>query len=217
MDYLSIMRNLQYVIILIGWLVALFIYFRFGFNGYMVILLLYITGILIITITRLLLPGESAAKVYYLSAIFHFFPLAIFFLKIDQPVIRDSKTTVFSSIWLLLLCVLMVNNNYTNWMLIGAFSNTGLFILAGYYYYKLFSTANPINIFSNSGFWVVTGIFICKSISLPMIAFYYFLESRNILDNVTFKNVFSIGSVGYIIMHLFFIKAFLCLVPQKAV
>lgn len=215
MDVLYYMRWLQYMIISLDFLIAFYIYIRVGIQGYMKILFLYIPLTLLSSALRYLLEDELGAKVYYLSAYFHFIPLALFILKIPKPVLGNTRPLVFVLSWVVLLSILMFLNNYRNWALIGAFSNTGLIILCLYYYFQLFANGRPENLFSDPGFWAVTGIFLCVCISLPMLAFHYFLNSELILDKRTFRNLFSLGVVGYILMHLFFIKSFLSLRRQE--
>lgn len=209
------MRKIQYAALFLDLAVALFLFLRIKFKGYIFILFIYIATISAITAIRFILSEELGEKLYYVSAIVHFSLLALLFHSIDNPRIKNSKSLTFTIFWFIVLFILIVANSYKDWMLIGAFSNAGLFILAAYYFYKLFSSINPGKIFTVPAFWIVTGVFICKSIALPMMAFFYLLNSESILDSDTVNSLFSIGAIGYIIMHLFFIGSFVCILLNR--
>lgn len=198
-------------------IIGLCVLCRFRMIGNLIIIVAYtfVSAILsFLSIFRNCIEIVIYEKIHYYSIVYHFLVLSLFILAISKPQIRNFASVSFFYVWLSLLVILVFCNDYLNWMLIAAFSNTGLFILSAFYYYKLFSSTSSIRIFSDSAFWILTGIFICMCLTLPLIAFHAFLDSRNIFDLTTFKNISSIGALAYVFMHFFFIKAFLCYMPK---
>ena len=75
------------------------------------------------------------------------------------------------------------------------------------YYISLFNRPYIQNVSTDSVFLTMSGILFCFSISTPLFAFIRVLDrSKDI-----FNYLYTINSVAYIIMHLFFIKAFKCI------
>jgi len=171
----------------------------------------------ILTLLRHYFDSPIHLKIYYYSGWLHYLWLSSFILFISKPAFDKVQVAFWVYGWFLVLCLILFLNTYEDWMIFSVSSDVGLLIFSGFYYYKLFSDTSPINIFVDSSFWAVTGIFVCKCFSLPMVAFYSFFQTNMALDATTVKNVFSIGAIGYIIMHLFFIKAFLCSVRRLTI
>ena len=93
-----------------------------------------------------------------------------------------------------------------------AISNTGLFILCIYYYYLLFRTPPTLNLLKEPSFWIITGILFGMGTTIPILYLAGYLY-HNLPKNIFFS-IATIVPFGYGIMHLFFIKAFICSVQN---
>lgn len=219
MPFYLIIRWLQVFAMVGSFLMALTIYKRLLEGRHMKILFYYLfvaSAMSIMTLVRQYYDSPIHLKLYYYTGWSHFLFLAVFILLIQKPIINNSKIITAVFMWFVMLILILILYSYKYWMIFSVASDSGLLILCCYYYYRLFSDGSPINIFTDPSFWVVTGIFVCKCFSLPMVAFYFFFKNFDI-DTITLNNIFSIGVVGYIIMHLFFIKALLCLIRRSTI
>ena len=114
----------------------------------------------------------------------------------------------------ILLVVVLLFTDYKDTMLLFIVNNLTLFLLCCFYFMKLFSSTEVIIPKNNASFWVVIGILICMCVSLPFAAYRFFLSSRLPKDYAIQQNIFFMATLGYIIMHLFFIKAYLGSIAQ---
>ncbi len=149
-----------------------------------------------------------------ISVIFHFSFLSMFIFRVI-PNSKISKYLKFVFIFFLILLVYFVINDIIALNIIShVVANSGLFIFCILYYYQLFRNIPTMNLLEEPSFWIICGIFFGMSINIPISAFGEYL-----FDNLPRKIYMSIALIGifsYGIMHLFFIKAFLCIVhPQK--
>ena len=194
--------------------VSLHIFFKYSIRGNLKLLFYY--GFITFSLSCISicqnfsqsLTETFVAKVNYLSSVPHFFLLTVFILEIRYPVVKDRTTIIFSCTSFLLLTTAVSIDFFKRPMLIFAIANSGHFVLCCIYYYKLFANSSRGSVLSDSSFWVVTGMFFCMCLTLPLIAFHAFLNFKDLVDFPTFKNLDSIGAMGYVIMHVFFIKAY---------
>ena len=77
-----------------------------------------------------------------------------------------------------------------------------------YFYHNLFRKDPEQKIKSEPSFWVITGLFFYSSLSIPFYALNGYLRSRFPL--IIWVNLFAISNIMIIIMHFFFIKAYIC-------
>ena len=80
------------------------------------------------------------------------------------------------------------------------------------YYYDLFAGVPVRNLFNQPSFWVVSAIFLCLTVTVPLGIIKTLLLSREDLDINLIATYFAIFFYG--VMHLFFIKAYLCSVNR---
>jgi hypothetical protein len=76
------------------------------------------------------------------------------------------------------------------------------------YYYDLFWGIPVKNLFRQPSFWIVSGIFLCLTVTVPLGVIKTLLISKNDLGINLIATYIAIFFYG--IMHLFFIKAYLC-------
>ena len=140
--------------------------------------------------------------------LFHFIFLSIFIYKL-LPKQNSSKKIIF--LFLLFLSIILFSL-FTNELsepqsTAYAFANFGLVIFCCIYYLKLFEEM-PIDLINEPSFWIINGIFFCMCATVPMNALRGYL-----LDNIPYDFFLAMGAIvsfAYGIMHLFFIKAYIC-------
>ncbi|MEO6723405.1 MAG: hypothetical protein ABIN67_23765 [Ferruginibacter sp.] len=89
-----------------------------------------------------------------------------------------------------------------------AIANFGLVVFCCFYYFHLFNSKLTKNLLKDPAFWIITGIFCCMGATVPMLAITQYLienTSRSVLSGLRVYVPFLYG-----VMHLFFIKAYLC-------
>lgn len=144
-----------------------------------------------------------------ISVLFHFLFLSFFCINL----LRDKKKGIFYFLqfvgMLILIFLLFRYNMFKRNRLLSAVANFGLVIFCILYFVKLFNNSPDINIKNEPSFWIVTGVLFCMSISIPVMIFqnhfYSILVTKGWVD--FFRGI---AMLCYGIMHLFFIKAFLC-------
>lgn len=143
------------------------------------------------------------------SLIFHFSFLSHFIISVipgnkDTPLLRNMY-------WIFLLPILyflLKNDLTTQNNQAFSISNLGLTFLCIKYYYRLFKNLPQLNLRKEPSFWVVTGVFIGMSLHIPVSAMIDYVRDKiSILNYIILGNILLIT---YTIMHLFFIKAFIC-------
>ena len=77
-----------------------------------------------------------------------------------------------------------------------------------YFYYDLFRKPPYQKIKSEPSFWIITGLFFYSCLSMPFYALNDYLRAE--FPATISENLFTISNIMIIIMHLFFIKAYLC-------
>ena len=77
-----------------------------------------------------------------------------------------------------------------------------------YFYYDLFKKPPNQKIKSEPSFWIVTGLFFYSCLSMPFYALHDYLRVKFPL--VISASLFAMSNILIIIMHFFFLKAYLC-------
>lgn len=143
-----------------------------------------------------------------LSLLFHFTFLSIFIIKAtpNKKNIYDALIIILFIFLIIYFFVIKGINGHNSPAF--AIANLGLTIFCIKYYYRLFNNIPILDLNKESSFWIITGVFFCMTIHIPMLGFVDHINQKISPDNI---NLFrSIGGFCYGIMHLFFIKAYLC-------
>jgi hypothetical protein len=150
------------------------------------------------------------------SLIFHFIFLGTFIIK-TMP---QSSLTMWLKIIFIIFTLLIVAYIFSyNFFKINnkaySVSNFALTIICLFYYYQLFKKPPILSLKEMPSFWIVSGVFFGMGINTPFSAIVDFFKYKpNILNHVFF---YVLMTNGYIIMHLFFIKGFLCSTKVKKI
>lgn len=151
-----------------------------------------------------------------LTLIFHYGFLGNFIIKAGARPQRNLKQRIV--FWcFLFLTFYFISTGFNKKSNTSAFAmaNFGLSLLCILYYLQLFNYIPVLDIKRQPAFWIITGIFFCMSLPIPLFGVIEYLRSRVAYNKLQFFAI--IGPICYSIMHLFFIKAYLCaLHPQKA-
>lgn len=183
--------------------------FKLNYIGiYCLIALVFCT--LSILLSFEILSLNQTLKIHRLSILLHFSLLSAFFLQ----VIVLKKIRVFLKIAIgVLIPILML----TIWAAIKheksyytiVIANTCLVVFAITYFIQIFYITPKYDIVKDPNFWIAGGIFISMGMSIPNnMMENYLTQYIKDPDFFVFTNIF--GKSAYGVMHLFFIKAFLC-------
>lgn len=220
MPLIFYLRIVVYVIFLLSAAIALFVKLKYGIKGNMMLLFFYNLQAACCILTSIcelwlkVLDNDSMNKVLFATSILHYSLLSLFVLFIKQPNMKTKAIKIYVAIGIVTACLLLLATNYHNPMCVFIVNNGGLFILCCIYFIRLFSSTDIVMIKSEPSFWVVAGIWICMCISLPFAVYRIFLFSKVAPNIALQQNVYYILNIGYILMHLFFIKAYSCLIAQ---
>lgn len=132
-----------------------------------------------------------------------------FFLKL----LPDKKNKIIISIFfitsLLFSFIFFFHNNLdkSNLQILVVF-NVCKSVFCILFYHTLFKNLTYQNILSEQAFWIVNGLIFYSSLSLPFYGLNFYIKEQ--FSPLISNNIFSISNMLIIIMHLFFIKAYLC-------
>jgi hypothetical protein len=145
--------------------------------------------------------------------LFHFIFLSLFIYRVlpNKNVSKNIKILFFLLLFIIIFCV------FTNELSIPpyhayAFTNFGLVLFCCLYYLQLFESMPTINLLKEPSFWIISGIFFCMCATIPLTSLRGYLY-----DNIPYNLYLSMGNIGFFaygVMHLFFIKAYLCSTNQ---
>ncbi len=151
---------------------------------------------------------------YYnlIGLLFNFCFLSFFIIK---NYYFSKAIIIFYSLGLLCLLFTIKSiipefNYYTGKALV--LPHLGLLILSMVYFVQFYRHNLKVDLIFDSSFWVITGIFSCSVLVTPLMAIREFLKQSISLQS--FYLFAFIGVLAYTIMHLFFIKAFVCLIRK---
>jgi hypothetical protein len=137
-----------------------------------------------------------------------------FFLKL----LPDKKSKIiirifFSASLLFSIIFLYWNNLDKSNLQILVVLNVCKSIFCIRFYQKLFKNLTYQNILSEQAFWIVNGLIFYSSLSLPFYGFNFYIKEH--FSPLISNNIFSFSNILIIIMHLFFIKAYLCRIQVR--
>lgn len=133
----------------------------------------------------------------------------IFFLLILKDKKDADKIKILLAITLLFAVYLHffsnVNNQNLHIIALTAICKT---IYCIFFFYKLFKNLFYQNLLKEPSFWIATGLIFYSCLSLPFYGLNSYFKFQ--FSPLISSNIFSISNMLLIIMHLFFIKAYIC-------
>lgn len=188
------------------------LYLRFFFINPFLALLISINTILN---RYFFLLKKETFIIQYLFLIFDLVFWAFFF----QIIARNHQEKIFHKIVLavsgLLIVVLFLSSDLTrsNLHIVSLFSLCKTIFCISFFH-GLFSDIPYKNIKSEPLFWICCGLLFYSALSIP---FYSLRDFIYLNFPLLAQDIFAISNVLIIIMHLFFIKAYLCIIRQRRV
>lgn len=160
-----------------------------------------------------LLPAGLERTLLNISYIFH---LGILGWVINQNIPGDffpvSRKLIYYISLLLVLTIFIMGGFTEKLGLAYGLTNLVLLVLCFIYDYQIFEK-NTVHLLEDPGFWIVNGILLGMVVTVPInFSGNYFQERGNQEIILTLKRI---GFGGYIIMHLFFIRAGMGVVVMK--
>jgi len=144
-----------------------------------------------------------------LSTIFHYCFLSVFIIRVMPNRSIDNFIKLIFATFLLLIIIVLIKEDVTKPNSFAfATANLGLTIFCIIYYFKLFNNLPVLDLKNEPSFWIITGVFFCMSTHIPLITAYDYLYNKIPLFSIRIINLLAIFC--YVVMHLFFIKAYVC-------
>lgn len=165
---------------------------------------------------RLLFPKNFNTVILNLSFLLHYYILGRFInSNLHSPLNKLSKSIFFPGVLVVILILFSYSGFYERSGIAYGITNLSLVILCIIYFYKLFENTTNTNLLRDPGFWVINGIFFGMTATIPInFSGNYFSQVASVEIIILLKRI---GLLGYMTMHLFFIKASLCIIqPYKA-
>ncbi|MEP7166059.1 MAG: hypothetical protein ABI741_15255 [Ferruginibacter sp.] len=218
----QIVFNSQCFVALLSFIISLRLVNNKNIPGYMKGFYWYSTIALVVAIPLFLTdnffrPYRGYSRILNnLSLIFHYSFLSIFIIRVIVKKHNIKYLSFLFVFFLLLLIFVLVNNNLTKQLnLAFSVSNLGLTFFCIIYYYQLFNNIPTLDLRKEPSFWIITGIFFCMSAHIPITAMGDLLNHK--IPLAVYSTLRTILTFCYVVMHLFFIKAYLCAIhPRKA-
>jgi len=155
-------------------------------------------------------------KIQLLISFFDLFVWSLFFLKLNKSktvtiIITGTLLAIF-----LLTSLLFITTEFSkpNFQIICIF-NISKSLLCIHYYFKLFQKPPIYNLKSDPAFWISNGLFFYSCISLPFFSFHNFINTQ--LSEMLALDLLTLSNMLIIIMHLFFLKAYICSIKTHRV
>lgn len=217
MDFYVIMRWAQNSVMIFDFIVAFFVVvnFRGGVRSKILFIYTFCAALLsVFSIFKMEIGLDTYNEIYISSIYAHFLILSSMICIIKKPMIGKWILPI-AYVWFVLSILSYFLFFYNEIEVFQGLVNIGLLLLSIYYYYRLFGMKESFRIFNDFSFYAVTGVFCGMILALPITVFSFFFKNSKAISHATYLGIFSAGALGYILMHLFFIKAFLCLKVQK--
>lgn len=213
---------LQLAIIIVSFLVSTLMVWRKNIDWRIKIFVLYpFVAVLVFSVLiysmffdKSVQPNATILNNY--SLLFHFSFLSFFiYTKLKLTFIKRLLIFSFFSFFIIIIIVLFSYSQVIENKLAFSISNIGLIISCLFYYYDVYSMSEPSMLFKDPVFIIVTGIFICMSMHIPFTAVFNVFPKK---ISITMRElVQAILCFSYLSMHLFFIKAYICVLQiQKS-
>ena len=211
----KIISHFQWLCMILSFIFSILFMKNFKDHLYMNRMLLYSTvGALlaIMIIFNRYFPLYGRVTVGYIESvllIFHFVFLSLFINNVIGTKKRSRIIVVLFIVFFIsiLFCILTSNiaKPQSNAF---AFSNLGLVIFCLLYYLQLFDSVPTVNLIKEPSFWIITGVFFCMCATIPVLAIRHYMLEK--ISASLYKSIEIVIPFSYGVMHLFFIKAYLC-------
>jgi hypothetical protein len=222
-DVFNILYNIHYFLIVIICIIGIIFIKKYGqqndamkfFIWYpsIAIILMFIYAIFNYKLIEIKNRFQILSLITYLSVLAHFIIVGRFIvLQIDNKPSRSLISLIhlifIGIIFLMFFLVSSFNNLNTLQIFI---SSLCLFIFCIIYFFKILKnqTKELGNIRISPEFWIISGVFFSMGMLIPIPIVVNMLRQSSTQDLIRVLSI--INCSCYIILHLFFLKAYLCL------
>lgn len=152
-----------------------------------------------------------------LSLLVHYTFLSIFITRVivNKEAVKKYLHIIFFTFLIVILYFLITENIEQTIHKAYVMSSLGLTIFCIIYYYQLFNYLPIFNLRTEPSFWIVSGIFFAMSIHIPVSAGIEYLQDK--ISEFDYLMLYNFLMFSYTIMHLFFVKAFICTIKMHKV
>ncbi len=219
------MGNFHLIVIAVGTtIIFLSFFFAFAVRGnhtipaylnlfyYYPLLILFESVNSILCIYFHLYSGFTENSIEKLLFLFDFIFWALFFLAVFKSKNPVFKKVIYSNFIIFLLIMLVSSFTFRSPYESLGFSNMGKSIFCLLYVYDLFTSEPNINLKKDPVFWIVCGLFFYAASTIPIYLSLSYLYQHY---QAVVGFLFPITNITIIIMHLLFIKGFLCIKQQR--
>lgn len=142
------------------------------------------------------------------TTILHLSLLAYFFFSLLPKKYHKYISIIF--VFSLTLTVVILIKDWDSSLLSRCFivSNFALILMAITYYWDLLNSEPRIDILHDPAFWIVTGIFIGMASNVVLLTLSHLLFVKYDYMRYALTSIFA--SFFYAVMHLFFVKGYIC-------
>ena len=153
-------------------------------------------------------------KVIY---IIDFFFFAYFFRLVlaNFPAKKLIENIFFFFIVLTIPCLLITTHQTLLHYYFRAYNNIGKLLFCLIYIYSIFKSSPKLILKNDAAFWIVMGLLFYSSVTIPIFLGYYYLAINRYVDILSI--FFPLTNISIIIMHLLFIKGYLCTIQQPKI
>jgi len=144
----------------------------------------------------------------YLFLVDLFFWCCFFSVILNNKKDSDKIKALFIITFFVAVYLLFFNKVDKRNLHIGALSAICKTVFCVFFFYKLFKNLYYQNILKEPVFWIVTGLIFSSSLLLPFYGLNSYIKAQ--FPPLISSNIFSVSNMLIIIMHLFFMKAYLC-------
>ncbi len=159
---------------------------------------------------------SSATTFNNITLIFNYSFLGLFIINrlLEKT---NIKYKLFSIFWIFFIAMMyfLVKDVSQGGNIAFAFASLGLTFFCIIYYYYLFKNPPLLNITKDPSFWIITGVFFVMSFQTPVSAIGIYIAKK-----MSYEHYYILGTLTmftYVIMYLFFSKAFLCIYKKSKV
>jgi hypothetical protein len=137
----------------------------------------------------------------------------LFFINLFK--LNYSKTTR-RIVYLIFVCIFIaiLGINYFSKSAYDAlaYANVGKCLLCIVYFYSLFKSPPSLSLRHEPAFWIVTGLLFYSTLSIPVYLSINLFYANHYMNLISI--LFPLTNITIIIMHLLFIKGYLCRIQQ---
>lgn len=222
-DVFNILYNVHYSLIIVICIIGIILIKKYGQQNYamrffiwypiIAIILMFINAIFYFKVIEIKNRIQILGLISNLSVFAHFIIVGRFIvLQIDnkpsRSIISFFHLIIIGFSFLMFFFVPSFNNLSTLQIFV---SSLCLFIFCMVYFFKILKnqTKELGDIRISPEFWIISGVFLSMGLLIPIPIVFNMLRQSSTIDLIRVLSI--INCTCYIILHLFFLKAYLCL------